>query len=672
MTQFTVSGKNNPCPVCDRTADGDCRTMEQGNLVLCHTLLEMVGGDKDDPINGYKFLRKSEKGAGWGVWAWAEEKPKKIRPAVEPRTTYDYNGRSGSKLIRVQRQKGKSPEFWQEYFIEDKWVPAGRVPDVVKATMRSSVPIYRYAEVQEAIAAGKTIVWVEGESAADALWGIGIPATTSIGGSGGYRSWGNYSEDLAGAVSVAIAPDRDEQGLKYAQEVATAQGIKSWLWAFPKSPLWKLPLPQGGGLDVVDWIEDGATALDIIEAVSTNSDRTKICDRPKTTGEALNSQASVDTGYADLRLAVSGAMAYADPVERDYNLLKVASRHAVPMTMVKRIVKETSVRYSDRKTSFKLHDLMMLESEGSNWLIPRFLPANGLLLLSGLAKDGKSTLLYDMLRAVVKQEEFLGEVPLKQCRVLWIQAEENEFKIRENVEGAGLLYDPEVLLRDPIRFEQNWAIDDLDRLEQWVVEFHPDVIFFDSLRALSKTSGLSENSQEFANPVYELQSRLKEMKIPGVMIHHNNKNKEALGLASIAGSSAIPGACDDVIQLVRCDENPESTKRHIKLSGRNIKGRYSINFIPGEYPCFRWEVEQEIGVSPEDKKLSDRILDALRLNSRPLTSSEIMEVLGLAKESRSLFKPLKHLTECLVISFRRRSDRYKTKEYFMGDPPPLP
>jgi hypothetical protein len=79
---------------------------------------------------------------------------------------------------------------------------------------RKHIPIYRYAEVQTAIAQAQQIFVCEGEKAADALWSIGIPATTTIGGSNGYKSNGDYSQDLTSARLV-LCPDRDQPGLKY-------------------------------------------------------------------------------------------------------------------------------------------------------------------------------------------------------------------------------------------------------------------------------------------------------------------------------------------------------------------------------------------------------------------------------------------------------------------------
>ncbi len=137
--------------------------------------------------------------------------------------------------------------------------------------MKSSIPIYRYPEIQQAIANNQPIFWVEGEKVADALWSIGIAATTSIGGSNGYTHWGTYKNDLKDA-NLVICPDRDEVGMKYAEQVFSDFPDAKWLYAFPKSPLWNIPLPRSGGLDIADWIEDGATPQQILMSAESKRD----------------------------------------------------------------------------------------------------------------------------------------------------------------------------------------------------------------------------------------------------------------------------------------------------------------------------------------------------------------------------------------------------------------
>ncbi len=129
---------------------------------------------------------------------------------------------------------------------------------------RENIPIYRYAEVQKAIANNELIFIVEGESCADILWDLGLAATCNIGGSGKWRS--SDTSDLQ-AAKVVIVPDRDEPGIKHAQLLHQEFPDALWLYPYPNSKAWE-NLPKSKGLDVADWIQQHKiTAEDIRAAI---------------------------------------------------------------------------------------------------------------------------------------------------------------------------------------------------------------------------------------------------------------------------------------------------------------------------------------------------------------------------------------------------------------------
>jgi hypothetical protein len=179
--------------------------------------------------------------------------PKSTRPKLD--RTWTYTDAQCNPLIRTRRTDdgdGKR-KIWQEYLVDGQWqaksTPATK--NIREAAKRAVMP-YNYAAVQDAIAKDEPIFWVEGEPCVDALESIGLTATTSIGGSGGYRKYGDYSHAFKG-VSLIICPDRDLPGVKYADEVAKDHHAQ-WLYAFPDSPSWNA-LSMDGGWDVVDWID---------------------------------------------------------------------------------------------------------------------------------------------------------------------------------------------------------------------------------------------------------------------------------------------------------------------------------------------------------------------------------------------------------------------------------
>jgi len=229
------SSKSNPCPHC-------------GKPDWCYSIGELSVCNRDQPpATGWEATSKTDKD-GKIYYARPQEK-KPVRP---PQTRYwEYPDRDGSPLVRVRRidfGDGRKKDIKQQHWDKNKkdWVTG------YGSVTRDNIPIYRYAEVKEAIAKGKLIFLVDGEQCADILWDFNLVATTSIGGMGKF-SLAN-SMDLQGA-KVVIVPDHDEPGIKDAEKVAGYFPEAKWLYPFPEKN-WE-NLPKSDGLDIFDWIEQG-------------------------------------------------------------------------------------------------------------------------------------------------------------------------------------------------------------------------------------------------------------------------------------------------------------------------------------------------------------------------------------------------------------------------------
>jgi hypothetical protein len=246
VSNFIRSGKNNPCPVCDRTKDGDCSWYPDGQTVLCHTYRD-GGSGWDDLI--WKYLGVAER-AEWGKFIRIQDNSQWQKPS-RPKESKEffYHDRDGNDLVRVTRiddgSGGKS--FYQSRWDGSKWVKG------CPKEIRPKIPVYRYWEVREAIERGERVFICEGEGVADTLWSLGIAATTTIGGSGGYKTYGRYQQDLAGARLI-LCPDRDEKGIEYIAnfERDFSSQIEGYYLAGSEG-LWKKPQ---GGMDIADEIRD--------------------------------------------------------------------------------------------------------------------------------------------------------------------------------------------------------------------------------------------------------------------------------------------------------------------------------------------------------------------------------------------------------------------------------
>jgi putative DNA primase/helicase len=226
--------KDSPCPHC-------------GKPDWCYSIGELSVCNRDQPpATGWEATSKSDAD---GHFYYAPVQPKKpIRPA---QTRYwEYPARDGSPLARVRRidfGDGRKKDFKQQHWDENtnNWEPN------LKGISRTTIPIYRYAEIQKAIANDEYIFIVDGESCADALWALGLAATTSIGGMGKWRI--SDTSDLQGA-KVVICPDRDQPGVDDAAKLSEHFPDAQWLYCYPDSWAWD-NLQKSQGLDVKDWIE---------------------------------------------------------------------------------------------------------------------------------------------------------------------------------------------------------------------------------------------------------------------------------------------------------------------------------------------------------------------------------------------------------------------------------
>jgi hypothetical protein len=249
-SDFSTSSKTNPCPVCGRTKDKDCRISRDGKLVLCHQNFNHTKTQQPDlwHFNG------ETSDARCGKYVFKEKTQKSIRPKQS--RSWEYPARDGSRLVRVVRvddgegNKKISQERWDKD--KQRWLPGWGKDEDKNKVVRASIPVYRYAEVRKAITKGQPIYIVEGEPCADLLWKLGLAATTNIGG--GSKFTLTDSLDLQGAELIVIVPDLDKKGIAHAEKVAEHFPEALWLYPFPTSKIWE-NLPKDHGLDIADWIE---------------------------------------------------------------------------------------------------------------------------------------------------------------------------------------------------------------------------------------------------------------------------------------------------------------------------------------------------------------------------------------------------------------------------------
>ncbi|PSF25538.1 hypothetical protein C7H19_25240 [Aphanothece hegewaldii CCALA 016] len=193
-------------------------------------------------------------------------------------------------------------------------------------------------------------------------------------------------------------------------------------------------------------------------------------------------------------------------------------------------------------------------TDAIEWVIPGILPKGETVLLAAQAKCGKTLLATDIAYAVLSGTQVIGEQVGVQGRVLLISSDESGNSTRRRLKARGFDLLPEV---ENMRVMTHLDISDLSPLEQELEVFRPHLVIIDSLTSITRESGLNEKDAEFARPIYKLKDLLGRYGAAGILIHHQNKDKEAKGIDKVSGSARIVAATWGIWQLLASDPNNE-------------------------------------------------------------------------------------------------------------------
>jgi hypothetical protein len=191
------------------------------------------------------------------------------KPLRDPgRYSFAYKDNLGEEVVVVNRDDANGTKrIWQDFPTVDK--TSSDHKNQLQEIKGRILP-YKYEEaVATSNETGLPIIVVEGELTCEAVWSIGLPSITFLGGSKQYRTNGDYTQLFRG-LKLVLAPDRDEQGVAFMKEIEADNPGAQWLYADPRSWEWK-NLPNGNGLDLADYIEDGATQDELLASITSQS-----------------------------------------------------------------------------------------------------------------------------------------------------------------------------------------------------------------------------------------------------------------------------------------------------------------------------------------------------------------------------------------------------------------
>lgn len=499
---------------------------------------------------------------------------------------FPYRNQGGQDVLIVSRDDTSGKKvIRQEYptIAQDAPQRKAQISD-----LRAGILPYRYDEAIEAAKVKKSPVFIcEGELCCDKLWSIGIPAVTFLGGSGQYRANGDYTK-LFRNQRVVLCPDRDEPGIALMKEVAADNPGAQFLYAEPDSFEWE-NLPQNGGYDVGDWIDDGADEALILRSI-VSKDR----------HEGKDGKPSYEEIIATLERMV-GLYGNDNSARIAYETQEWLSGHGIkmPSNVIDKLLSEARTRVVGKEEMEVLDaKRIALSGDTRKWTIAGILPESSVMLLAAAPGTGKSTMLYNWALHVATGRPW-SKRRCKKGKVLIIQCDEPVVDAAEKLDIIGFADD--ALAFDDVGFVEQWRFDQVRQLTERIKKDRPQLIVIDSLTSCLAGMEVDLIRSDAGNCIYELRDIANQYGCSIVILHHLNKS------GGIRDSSSFEANVSEVVKLYKPDNNPDPHQFTLEWV-KSRSGLAGKHYLQRDDASYGWTYMGPVNGSREEM---ERLVNAL-------------------------------------------------------------
>ena len=259
-----------------------------------------------------------------------------------------------------------------------------------------------------------------------------------------------------------------------------------------------------------------------------------------------------------------------------------------------------------RRTAWSGPDLLATDFPPLRWAVPHLIP-EGLSLLVGAPKVGKSWAALDVALAVAAGGRALGALPVESGRVLYLALEDGPRRLADRLRL--LLGDGEPAPHSFTAYtEWSRGIDAVRDVAEWL-DAHPDarLVVVDVLAKVRHRHG--NGGDRYADDYADLspwQLLATRYRVAVLLLHHDRKADAADFVDAVSGTHGVAGSADSVLRLTRDRmENYGS----LSLTGRDVPEREVSLVRAGP----AWVAHDG---PPPDANLGDRSRDVLDLVTR--------------------------------------------------------
>ena len=360
---------------------------------------------------------------------------------------------------------------------------------------------YRLPEVRQAVADGRAVYICEGEKAADALASLGVVATTSHAGAGGWNP--DLNQYFTGA-NVVIVPDNDIVGWNYAHKI-----VESLLGTTKSIRVLDLPLTNPKE-DAYEWVNKYDGTRTLLAQIA------KACP-------IVESIAQVQT----------------------------------PQRLLESVETPQDHQSTPTKPRVLVESWDSIKDEPVEWLIESIIPKKAFVALYAPPASYKSFISLDLAEAIATGRDWMGYKIPKKGAVLYICGEGHggmgarvkACKIQNKSPDGANLYIIRAQLN--LRSSPEDFAELVNAINALIAEIDEplEIIILDTLMRMSG-GGFNENSSEDMGAFITQAGKLQELYECALMVIHHSGKDVTKGLR---GHSSLLGAVDTELEIQRQD-----------------------------------------------------------------------------------------------------------------------
>ncbi|MEM8794097.1 MAG: AAA family ATPase [Pseudomonadota bacterium] len=271
-----------------------------------------------------------------------------------------------------------------------------------------------------------------------------------------------------------------------------------------------------------------------------------------------------------------------------------------------------------------LSQIMTTEYPELQWAVTGYL-AEGLSVLAGRQKLGKTWIALDFSLAIGTGGAALGQISCEQGDVLYLDLENGARRMQRRIEMLFPTNMPDLSRIEIVERAPNLNDGFIGALEHWRTSVeNPRLVVIDVLQRIKQAGSNARNAYENDYATFqELQQWAMQNGIAVLGLHHTKKGGADDPLEALSGSNGLSACADSTLVL---DRDGNGTTLYVR--GRDVSEiETAIRFDEG-----RWSI---LGAAEDVRRSSERkeILTFLISAKEPVRPGEIVAALGLKRNN---------------------------------------